>query len=125
MCAILVSPVVSIVVPTAIARLLTVAGLLAIATWLAVRPMRIRIVGIRCWRCRVVFVATWWCGMRDQVGMALVVARWAQRPVALLGVELCLGHGKVVRVGMGDLAVQQQGVAGVERSEVVEVAHFL
>ncbi|KAL2284534.1 hypothetical protein FJTKL_08905 [Diaporthe vaccinii] len=124
-CTILVTPVVPIVVPTAIARLLTVAGLLAIATWLVVRPMPIRIVGIRCWRCRVVFVATWWCGMRDQVGVALVVARRAQRPVALLGVELCLGHGKVVRVGMGDLAVQQQGVAGVERSEVVEVAHFL
>lgn len=43
----------------------------------------------------------------------------------LLVVEFCLGQGEGVRVLVGNLAVEQQGVARIERREGVEVAHFL
>lgn len=43
----------------------------------------------------------------------------------LVVVQFCLCQGESVRVLVRDLAVEQQGVAGVERCERVEVAHFL
>lgn len=43
----------------------------------------------------------------------------------ILGVEVGFGQRERVRILVGNLAVQQERVAGIERCEVVEVAHFL
>lgn len=43
----------------------------------------------------------------------------------LLLVELCLGQGESIGVLVRDLAIEQKGVARIQRCKSIEVAHFL